>query len=82
LWDERRPGRSKLPYKLRAARNRWVRFHTLPGSERYPETEAEYGIVLARHNTVLAQLVTGPSVFVVTAGYSDNSNHKIPLDRR
>jgi hypothetical protein len=42
----------------------------LPGSKRYPETEAEYGIILSRHNTVLDELVTGPAVLVVTAGYS------------
>jgi hypothetical protein len=71
LWDERWPGCSKLPYELRAAWDRWVRFHTLPGSKRYPDTEDEYRIVLARHNTVLAELVTGFEVLVVTAGYSD-----------
>ena len=71
LWDERWPGCSKLPYDLRAVRDRWVRFHTLPGSKRHPETGDEYGIVLARHNTVIAELVTGPEVLVVTAGYSD-----------
>lgn len=70
-WDERWPGCSKPPYELRAARDRWVRFHTLPGSKRYPDIEDEYGIILTRHNTVLAELVTGPGVLVVTAGYTD-----------
>ena len=71
LWDERWPGCSKLPYALRDVADRWVRFHTLPGSKRYPESEAEYGVVLARHNTILAELVTGSAVLVVTVGYSD-----------
>jgi hypothetical protein len=71
LWQERWPGCPKLPYELRGATDRWIRFHTLPGSKRYPEVEAEYSIVLARHNTVLGELVTGPEVLVVTAGYSD-----------
>jgi hypothetical protein len=71
LWDERWPGCSKLPYALRGDRDRWIRFHTLPGSKRYPGTEAEYRIILTRHNTVLGELVTGPAVLVVTAGYSD-----------
>lgn len=70
LWDERWPGCAKLPYGLRAARDRWVRFHALPGSKRYPDTADEYRIVLARHNTVLAELATGSAVLVVTAGYS------------
>jgi hypothetical protein len=71
LWEERWPGCSKLPYELREVRDRWVRFHTLPGAKRYPNTEAEYGIVLSRHNSVLAELISGPDLLVVTAGYSD-----------
>ncbi|WP_243707935.1 hypothetical protein [Micromonospora sp. KC606] len=70
LWDQRWPGCSKLPFELRKIRDRWVRFHALPGSKRYPDTEAEYGIVLARHHTILAELVTRPAVLVITAGYS------------
>ena len=71
LWDDRWPGCSKLPYELRHASDRWIRFHTLPGSKRYPESDAEYDMVLARHNAVLGELVTGPTVLVATAGYSD-----------
>ena len=71
LWDMRWPGCSKLPYELRSERDRWVRFHALPDSKRYAETEAEYRVILARHNSVMAELVTEPSVLVVTAGYSD-----------
>ncbi|MFF5226164.1 hypothetical protein [Dactylosporangium sp. NPDC000521] len=78
LWDERWPGCSKLPYELRGVRERWVRFHTLPGSKRYPGTEAEYGIVLARHNVVLAELVSGPEALVVTAGCSDAPEPREP----
>lgn len=78
LWDERWPGCSKLPYELRAVSGRWVRFHTLPGSKRYPGTEDEYGIVLARHNTVLGELVTRPQLLVVTAGYSEAREPREP----
>jgi hypothetical protein len=78
LWDERWPGCSKLPYELRAVWDRWVRFHALPGSKRYPESEDEYGIVLARHSTVLAELVAGSELLVVTAGYSDASEPREP----
>jgi hypothetical protein len=71
LWDEKWPGCSKVPYELRGMRDRWVRFHTLPASKRYPETESEYEVILRRHNTVLSELADGSKVFVVTAGYSD-----------
>ncbi|WP_239152534.1 DUF3885 domain-containing protein [Virgisporangium aurantiacum] len=71
LWEQRWPGCSKVPYLLRGLTDRWVRFHTLPGSKRYPETEAEYNIILGRHHTVLTELVTAPAVLVVTPAYSD-----------
>ncbi|MFH0522030.1 hypothetical protein ACHBTE_33290 [Streptomyces sp. M41] len=50
--------------------DRWVRFHSLPGSKRYPESADEYGIVLERYNTVLDELFTGLEVFVVTMDWS------------
>jgi hypothetical protein len=71
LWQRRWRSCSKVPYELRGLRDQWVRFHTLPDSKRYPATDAEYQTIMARHNTVLAELVTEPAVLVVTAGYSD-----------
>ena len=79
LWQRRWPGCSMLPYGLRGLRDQWVRFHTLPDSKRYPATDAEYQIVMARHNTVLAELVTGTAVLVVTAGYSDAAEPERPF---
>lgn len=78
LWDERWPGCSKLPYELRRRRDRWVRFHALPGSKRYPESEAEYETVLARHNTILTGLAVDRAVLVVTAGYSGAAEPQEP----
>src|SRR4051812_31278201 len=78
LWDEQWSGCSMLPYELRAVPDRWVRFHTLPGSKRYPGTEEEYQIVLARHNTVLAELATRLELLVVTAGYSEAPEPREP----
>jgi hypothetical protein len=78
LWDDRWPGCSKLPYELPDAGGRWVRFHSLPGSKRYPESDAEYEMVLVRHNVVLGELMTGPTVLVVTAGYSDAAQPQEP----
>ncbi|WP_431955609.1 DUF3885 domain-containing protein [Nocardia lijiangensis] len=53
-----------------AYRDRWVRFHSLPGSKRYPETADEYGIVLDRYNTVLDELFTGQDVYLITCDWS------------
>jgi hypothetical protein len=50
-----------------------VRFHSLPGSKRYPEDEAEYAEVLARHNAILGELArSGSQVVLVTTGYSES----------
>jgi hypothetical protein len=37
--------------------DRWVRFHSLPESKRYPETEDEMAMVLERHNRVIGKLM-------------------------
>ncbi|MCG5216365.1 DUF3885 domain-containing protein [Streptosporangium sp. KLBMP 9127] len=49
--------------------DRWVRFHSLPGSKRYADDESEYAILLRRHNTVLDELFTRQRVYIVTATY-------------
>ncbi|MEV0032133.1 hypothetical protein [Nocardia sp. NPDC050793] len=54
-----------------AYRERWVRFHSLPGSKRYPVTADEYGIVLDRYNQVLDGLFTRQEVYLVTCDWSD-----------
>lgn len=71
-WDRRFPNCEPIGHHLRVAfPEQWVRFHSLPGSKRYPADDAEYGEVLARHNTVLGELTRpGARVVLVTTGYS------------
>lgn len=53
-------------------KSRWVRFHSLPESKRYPENEDEYLEVLRRHNLVLQELCgNGSRVLVVLPEYSE-----------
>lgn len=40
--------------------DRWVRFHSLPGSKRYAEDDSEYATILHRHNALLDEL-SGPA---------------------
>ncbi|MET7369337.1 hypothetical protein ABZS61_26450 [Streptomyces sp. NPDC005566] len=67
LWEQRWPA---LPGDLQmrhAHPDRWVRFHSLPGSKRYPENDDEYAIMLDRHHAVLNEL--GPhdtELYVIT----------------
>jgi hypothetical protein len=44
----------------------WVRFHSLPGSKRYAETDDERGIVLSRHHAVLEALDPSSKCFVIS----------------
>jgi hypothetical protein len=72
LWRERRPAGPPVAHTFRGAyAERWVRFHSLPRSKRYPESEDEYAIVLERYNTILDELFAGLDVLVVTMDWSD-----------
>jgi hypothetical protein len=72
-WDREFPDCPPVGYLLRnAIPSRWVRFHSLPGSKRYPEDETDFQILLERHNTILGELVgLSPRVVLVTTGYSE-----------
>lgn len=72
-WDHWYPDCPPVGYLLRTAfPKRWVRFHSLPESKRYPEDESEYAEVLRRHNTILGELARpGEQVVLLTTGYSE-----------
>ncbi|MBY0228532.1 MAG: hypothetical protein K2W96_04550 [Gemmataceae bacterium] len=72
-WDERFAGCEPEGHLLRDAfPRRWVRFHSLPDSKRYPETPTEHAEVLRRHNAILGELApVGSRVVLVTTGYSE-----------
>jgi len=52
-------------------RERWVRFHSLPESQRYAANEAERRTILDRHYTVLEELFGGQDVYIMTATWSN-----------
>lgn len=72
LWQQQWPHCPPLADNLKHVyRDRWVRFHSLPESKRYPDDSSEYDIVLHRYNTVLDELFRGQEVRIVTATWSD-----------
>ena len=75
-WQRQFPGCEPVPHWLRTAfPDRWVRFHSLPGSKRYPHSDAEYAIILDRHNRVMAELTeAGNPVVLLSAGYSESTD--------
>jgi hypothetical protein len=71
LWDRRWPECPPFAHWLRGCyADRWVRFHSLPNSKRYPATEPEYIEVLHRHNTVLSHLDPGRNLVVVSTEWT------------
>lgn len=76
-WEARWPGMVPVPYRLRLQRpGNWVRFHTLPHSQRYPESAAQYATVGSRHRRLLGELCAhgggslGDLVVVAQGGFA------------
>jgi hypothetical protein len=74
LWAQSWPTLRPIGHEVRHDRERWVRFHALPESKRYPEIDQEYAEVLRRHNRLLSELVgrTSTSLLVMTVAWSDS----------
>ena len=72
-WDAAFPNCEPIAHLMREQfRERWVRFHSLPESKRYPQNESEMQTVLSRHNTILGELLGGGrAVVLLTTGYSE-----------
>ena len=73
-WGHRWPGVPPVGHELPGPlHDRWVRFHSLPGSKRYADTAGERGEVLRRHGVVLRELSggdRGAHVLLFTLGWS------------
>lgn len=74
-WDEYFPECEPIAHLMRDQfRSRWVRFHSLPESKRYPENEEEMQTVLARHNAILGELLGQEcGAVLLTTGYSESA---------
>ena len=72
-WGDCRP----IGHELRGClQDRWVRFHSLPGSKRYADSGDEYAELMRRHLTVLGELLPRDgadeerALLVLTASWS------------
>lgn len=72
LWAKSFPNFEPVAHRLHAEfADRWARFHSLPESKRYPDSEEELVVVLHRHNAVLAALAgRGDPVVLLTTEFS------------
>lgn len=66
-WSDGKPFEGHL---INEFSDKWVRFHTLPDSKRYPETQAELEIILSRHNTLLSELCESEKILMITTQWS------------
>lgn len=75
-WRRQFPNCEPVAHEMRRAfPARWVRFHSLPESQRYPDNEAEYATLLGRHNLVLGSLThAGETLALLTTGYSETDD--------
>lgn len=80
LWSESFDDLAPLAYELKhLLSERWVRFHSLPDSKRYPENELEYAEVLSRYNKILKEhFGLNTELYVVIAEYSESQTPSKP----
>ena len=77
FWQSEFNACQPIAYTLKDLfQNRWVRFHALPESKRYPENDSEYIEVLFRHNTIISELSKeNQTLYVVASEYSYKKEH-------
>lgn len=75
LWDANFSACAPIGSQLRIAfPERWVRFHYLPGSKRYADTETDIATALHRYGAVLDDVnQSRQAVVLVTTGYSSSN---------
>ncbi|CAN5368396.1 hypothetical protein BH09PAT4_BH09PAT4_05500 [soil metagenome] len=74
-WNNKYPGYRPVAEELRNYfPDRWIRFHSLAGSERYPQTDDDYATILNRNNALLEELEPGASIVVVISAWIDSTN--------
>ncbi len=77
MWETKWPSTKPLGWLLRTQHHhRWVRFHALPESKRYPESAVEYATILARHKAVLTELGASAELFVCEPDWL--GDHRLP----
>ena len=85
-WERVRPGLHPIGYLLRRDQAPyWLRFHSLPESKRYADTEAERKLILSRQNALAAEVLGEgtcwlvQSHWVTPAGMTDLADAEDPF---
>jgi hypothetical protein len=62
--------------------NKWTRFHSLPESKRYPDSEIEENIIIDRHNSILNSIFkNNETIYLIRTIWTNDKKRKIePID--
>lgn len=81
FWSSTYPNTLPINYLFRHDYpNRWVRFHSLPESKRYPEDEEDWTILLHRQNTIIQALVGARAQLILVTGSYNEVKGSINMD--
>ena len=77
FWKREFGSHPPLAHELKVSfSERWVRFHSLPESKRYPENESEYNEIFRRHNCVLTSRDDNAKELLIV--FPEHSESKTP----
>lgn len=81
-WRRRYPNARPVGFMLReSGAQHWLRLHSLPESKRYPDTDAERATIIARHNTLAADVLgEGAACWLVQVRWSGAQREPIAPD--
>jgi len=82
LWNEVAGDAKPVAHNLKFDLDqRWVRFHSLPDSQRYPNDDAEMNAIIHRHNEILLSVfISGEQLQVMQMAWSDESSAQVKAD--
>jgi hypothetical protein len=76
-WNAWYPDAEPRSWVMRAAyEDRWLRIHSLPNGKRYPDSDREVAVILARQNSLAGELLQDDGV--VLLGYEYTGGTRIP----
>ena len=77
-WNDIAGSVQPLAYTLKfELAQRWVRFHSLPESRRYPDSDADMRAVIDRHNEILSAVFTlDEKLYFVVPAWAEESSIK------
>ena len=79
-WAKEWPQTPPIAFLLRDLYpERWVRFHSLPESKRYAETDEEHATVLLRHHAVLDELGPSARCFVIAPRFAGDTDQDVAI---